>query len=184
MKINAIQKALKTRLEGASKDGLTGDLRRFNVEISRGRFDAAELMRESFHAPAIRLAFLGGPRSGAIANGERRYDAAFAAFIVTDTNERAVSGIDLMEWVAAQIELWRPQIDGVQMPKDQRLEALYSGDIDKRGVALHAVAWAMMVRIGHDEIGAGPHDPAALAPQGDPDAIDVTIAPTDLPEGV
>lgn len=184
MKINAILTALKARLEAASKDALTGDLRRFNVEVSRGRFDASELMRESFHAPAIRLAFLGGPRSRAAANGQRQYDAAFAAFIVTDMSERAVAGADLMEWVAAEIELWRPDLPGVQIPKDQRLEALYSGDIDKRGVALHAVAWAMVVRIGHDEIGAGPHDPTALAPQGDPDALDFAILPTDLPEGI
>ncbi|MDO5631135.1 MAG: hypothetical protein Q4G22_04785 [Paracoccus sp. (in: a-proteobacteria)] len=181
MKINAVLEALKARLETASKVSLQGDLRRFNVEISRGRFDAFELTRESFHAPAIRLAFLGATRSKAQANGQRRYLASIAAYIITDTVARAVAGTDLMEWVAAEVELWRPNVEGViGLAQDQRMEALYTGEVDKRGVALHAVAFQIPLRIGADEMGAGPHDQLAI-----PDhAGDLTISPAKLAEGI
>ena len=158
------------------------DLRGWNVEISEGPFDAGELTRQSFRAPALRIAFLGAARSKAQPNEERAYDCGFAVFIVTDRKTRTPDGVTLAQWVAEQITLWRHhQLRGVGLPNNQRLQAL--GLIEDKGVAVHAVAWTQPVRIGRDAIDAGVHDPAAIPPSGQW-GLEMDIIAADLPEGI
>lgn len=177
--------ALKSRLDVASSQDIGGiDMRGFNVAIAPGRFDAYELTRESFRAPAFRIAFLGAGKSKALANEERFFDAALGVFVITDRKGRDTDGVALTEWIAARIELWSNHgLRGVGVPKDVRIEALHNGELGERGVALHAVAWAQSVRIGTDEIGAGVHDPAALVAVP-ADQLEIEVTTADLPEGM
>lgn len=158
------------------------DLRGWNVEISEGPFDAGELTRQSFRAPALRIAFLGAGRSKAQPNEERAYECGFAIFVVTDRKARTPDGVTLAQWVAEKITLWRHHhLRGVGLPNNQRLQAL--GLVEDKGVAVHAVAWTQPVRIGRDEIDAGVHDPTAIpVPDAAGPVTDVAI--TDLPEGI
>ncbi len=185
MSIAALLTALKERLETAPTGVDAGiDMRGFNVALAPGRFDAYELTRESFRAPALRVAFLGAGKSQALANEERRFDAAIGVFIVTDRRGRDVDGLLLAEWVAARVELWSNHgLRGVGIPKDQRIEALHTGELGERGVAIHAVVWVQTVRLGEDEIGAGVHDPSALIAAG-ADDLALTIDVVDLPEDI
>lgn len=184
MKIRNYLQAVQTHLEGVSKADLVGvDMRGFNVAISASRFDPWELQHESFRAPAIRLSFIGGPRSKALANEERSFDLAFAAFVITDRRDRIPAGMDLVEWAATALVLFRPaSMRGVGPARDQRIEALSSADFEKRSVDLHAVAWTATCRLGRDEIDAGVHDPSLLV--ADPEGIEVDIVSADLPEGI
>ncbi len=185
MSIAALLTALKGRLEADPESiGAGIDMRGFNVALAPGRFDAYELTRESFRAPAFRLAFLGAGKSQALANEERRFDAAIGVFIVTDRRARDVDGLLLAEWVAAQVELWSNHgLRGVGIPKDQRIEALHTGELGERGVAIHALVWVQTVRLGDDEICAGVQDPAALVAVG-ADDLALTIDVSDLPEDI
>lgn len=184
MKIVSYLQTVQSHLEGASKDDLAHlDMRGFNVGISASRFDASELAHESFHAPAIRLSFLGAPRSKARANEQRRFDLAFAAFIVTESRDRVPAGIDLAEWVVGTLILWRPAgLIGVGLVQDLRIEALSSAEFERRSVDLHAVAWTVSCLLGQDEIDAGVHDPDARIVL--PDGITFDLVAVDLPEGV
>lgn len=184
MSLVGLLKALESRLQAAA-DGVAGvDMRGFNVAIAPGRFDAYELTRESFRAPAFRIAFLGAGKSKALANEERAFDAAMGVFVITDRKGRDTDGVALAEWIAARIELWSNHgLRGIGVPKDVRIEALHGGELGERGVALHAVAWTQAVRIGTDEIGAGVHDPDALIAVS-VDQLEMEIAETDLQEGI
>lgn len=185
MSIAALLTAIKARLENASTTDIDGvDLRGFNVALTPGRFDAGELMRESFRAPACRVAFMGAAKSQALANEERRFDAALGVFIVTDRKARDLDGLLLAEWVAVQIELWSNHgLRGVGVPKNQQITSLYTGDLGDRGVAIHAVSWMQTVRLGHDEIGAGVHDPGALVAVP-PEDLGLNVDNANLPEDV
>ncbi len=181
--INELLNALKSSLETLSSADLPDvDLRGFNVEIGDGPFDAAELTRNSFRAPALRVAFLGAGRSRARPNEERAYDGAFAVFVVTDRKKKTPDGTAIMVWVAEHITLWRNHaIRGAGLPRDLRLQAM--GVIEDKAVAVHAVAWTQPILIGRDAIDAGVHDPAAIPAPG-PTGPETDVALTDLLEGI
>ncbi|WP_374425920.1 hypothetical protein [Paracoccus sp. (in: a-proteobacteria)] len=185
MSIAALLTALKDQLEAARDADIGGvDMRGFNVAVAPGRFDAHELTRDSFRAPAFRVAFLGAGKSRALANEERLFDAGLGVFVITDRKARDLDGLLLAEWISDRVELWSNHgLRGVGIPKDQRIEALHTGELGDRGVAIHAVVWGQTVRLGHDEIGAGVHDPAALVGVTPAD-LTLTIEAGDLPDDV
>ncbi len=147
---------------------------RANVEISAGRFDLAELTHTGFRAPAVRIAFLGAGKSSAQANEEREFEAAFSAFVVTEGARRGEEGRAILSEIAAAITLWHSGVRGTGLPKNLRIDALSTFEIERRAVALYAVSWTQNVRLGVDEVGAGVHDPAALPVAGA--EADTTIA--------
>ena len=169
--INAIEARLNTSRHPDIKD----------VGITAGRFGATELMEESFRAPALRIAFLGATRSKAAANEQRLYDAGFAVFIITDAKNRATLGVELAEWVASRMTLFISGVKDCGTPKDMRIEALYTAEVDRKGVSLHAVGWAQTIRMGVDAIDAGVFAPEAFL-SGAADGPEITV--TDIPEGI
>ncbi|WER10180.1 hypothetical protein PUH89_04080 [Rhodobacter capsulatus] len=128
----------------------------------------AEALARIERLPALRLCFLGAAKSKAAPNEERRFDAAFSVFIVTEAKARGPLGVQIGEWVVDRVILWPVSqlVRGAGIPRDLRFDALYTSEIDQRGIALHAVSWVQSVRLGLDEIDAGPHDPTALGPVG------------------
>lgn len=160
--INEVLSALQSHLKTPGLPGVT------DIEVTPGKFDVAELTRQSLRTPALRLCFLGAAKSKAAPNEERRFDAAFSVFVITEAKGRGPMGVQIGEWIVDQVILWPvPQmVRGAGIPRDLRFDALYTSEIDQRGIALHAVSWVQSVRLGSDEIDAGPQDPMALGPVG------------------
>mgnify|MGYP000088386224 CR=1 FL=1 len=129
-----------------------------SIDITPGQFGGYDLEHQSFRAPALRIAFLGAPKTEAIANETRRYETALAVFIVTDGSDRITEGMAIMEAVAARVELNRFSDGlGVGFPKNHRMQSLYS-DTKSKGVCIHSVSWSQVVRIGEASDCGGPVD--------------------------
>ncbi|WP_299152017.1 hypothetical protein [uncultured Tateyamaria sp.] len=137
-----------------------------DVAISPGRFDASELGRTSFRGPALRVAFLGAPRTTPLADTSRRYGCAFAVFILTEGRNRAIEGLDLTELVAEVVELNRFSHARVGIPDSIRLDTLYSGDVDDKGVSIFSVSWTQAMRIGAS-VGSGTASLDAAVPDSE-----------------
>lgn len=178
MKISELLDAIKADLKDAEA---LSDVR--DLEISPGRFNADEITKRSFKAPALRVAFLGAPRTQPKPDDTRSYEAAFAVFVLTDGKGRANEGIDLAQAVAEEIEVNRFSDGfGVGLPMNLRMDALYSGDVDDLGISLHSVSWTQRIRLGKPKGLSAADDPAAIIPEEveTTEEIDITI----LPEGI
>lgn len=153
-----------------------------NVDISPGRFDASEIKRRGFRCPALRVTFLGAPRTQPLPDRTRKFNCAFAIFILTDGSERTITGLDLIETVANVIEVNRFSAHSVGFPEDVRIESLYTGEIDNKGISISAVSWTQAMRIGTSIAQAGPLPGAE--PVGANADIGQTFDITELPDGV
>lgn len=171
MKISDFLTSIETALKAATE---LADVR--DIAVTPGRFNVDELARQSFRAPALRIAFLGAPKTTPTADATRRYAGAFAVFVITDGRGRDLAGIDLTQSVAELIELARfTDGYGVGRPADLRMDALYSGDLNDRGVSLHSISWTHSMRLGQSEAPGTAPDPAAMPPAGT--EIDITVLP-------
>lgn len=178
MKISDLLDAIKTDLANAISLSQVRD-----IDVCPGRFNSDEITRRSFKAPALRVAFLGAPRTKPKADDTRRYEGAFAVFVLTDGKHRAAEGIDLAQAVAEEIEVNRFSNGlGVGLPENLRLDALYSGDIDDNGISLHSVSWTQALTLGKSMGVATATDQGGIIPQEveTNEEIDITI----LPEGI
>lgn len=178
MKISDLLDAIKADLTDATA---LKDVR--DIDVSPGRFNADEITRRSFKAPALRVAFLGAPRTQPKADDTRRYEGAFAVFVMTDGKNRATEGVDLAQAVAEEIEVNRFSNGlGVGLPANLRLDALYSGEVDDHGISLHSVSWTQALTLGKSKGLAAADDPTAIIPEEvqTTEEIDITI----LPEGI
>ena len=156
------------------------------VQHTPGQFDAGEIGRQSFRAPAMRVAFLGARRSTAQASEARRFDGAFAVFLITDGRERGTSGLDLVEAVAMTIEenWFSTDSFGIGLPSEVRIDALYSGELDDENISLHSVSWTQGFRLGQAR-GLAHSEPGDTAsPKGADEDPDQEIVLTELPEGI
>lgn len=154
----------------ADLESVKGDLGVKDIEISEGRFDASEIGRDSFKAPALRVAFLGAPKSKALADTTRKYDAAFAVFVVTDGRGRSARGIDIVEAIAERVELNRFSTKDVGVPKSQRIDALYTSQIGQKGISLFSMSWVQSVCIGTADV-AGSEDPFSIDISQPPEGV-------------
>ena len=178
MKISALLEAIKADL---TADATLKDVR--DIDVSPGRFNADEITRRSFKAPALRVAFLGAPRTKPKADDTRRFEGAFAVFVITDGRDRATEGVDLTQAVAEAIEVNRFSNGlGVGLPENLRLDALYSGEIDDSGISLHSVSWTQSLTLGKSHGLGTSDDPTAIIPGGVEltEEIDITKMPEDV----
>ncbi len=119
-------------------------------EVHDGRFDLPELRRIATRTPAMFTACLGVDQ---VANpGTEQADATLllAIYIVTANAaglSRGAAARALSEAVLqlVQGERWG---GGTGEAAELRAENLYSGDIDKTGVALWGISWQQVLRIG------------------------------------
>ncbi|PIE13825.1 MAG: hypothetical protein CSA70_03670 [Rhodobacterales bacterium] len=175
MKISDFLTDVETLLKGAET---LSDVR--DIAISPGRFNADEIARRSFKAPALRIAFLGTPRTQPRADETRRYDCAFAVFVLADGKNRATEGLDICQAVAELVEVERfTDGRGVGLPRNLRMDALYSGDVDDKGVSLHSVSWVQSLRLGVSAGIATAPDTTDIVPEGAElyQCIDITFLP-------
>jgi hypothetical protein len=121
-----------------------------SVETHGGAFDAGELKRIATISPAVRVAILG---VGQARRGSGGTDLAVrcAAFVVTKTtpaNPRDVKALALVSTLlhAVQGNAWG--LAYADSPRDVAADNLFSGDLDKEGVALWAVHWDQEIRVG------------------------------------
>lgn len=119
------------------------------VESHGGRFDRQELARYSKRAPAVLVAamsipeMLDTPRPG-------RAGVQWAAFIVTRDAPgatRDTQALTLAESLVRQIPGNTWGVDSTQRPDRINAENLYSGEIDRLGIAMWAVSWRQQVRL-------------------------------------
>lgn len=116
-----------------------------------GRFDEAELKRVATRAPALFVSCLG---CLTVTNpGTEQADAslALAVYIVTQSVPglpRDAGARNLAEALVTLVPLERWGLSGCGEAQAVRATNLYSGDVDKLGVALWAVSWQQTLRLG------------------------------------
>lgn len=163
MKISALLTAIEADLKANADLSSVRD-----IAVTPGRFNADEITRRSFKAPALRIAFLGAPRTRANANRSRRFEGAFAVFVLTDGRGRVTEGVDIVEVVAAGIEdnRFSENAIGLGLPDNLRIDVLYSGDVEDKGISLYSVSWTQAFHIG-SQAGLGEPRDGALTPGGE-----------------
>lgn len=132
-------------------------------EAHRGPVTGGEIARLSKRAPAVLAACLGV--AAAAETGDRRVDARLrlAAFVVTADRvglPKDRAALSVVEGLLEYLPGFHP---GAGLPagsaEDLRAENLFSGPLDRTGVALWAVTWRQALRLGGAE-----SDPSAALP--------------------
>lgn len=130
------------------------------VQAHGGTFDKDELKRIALKSPACLVALMGGPlaREGGSPTGE----PTLFAFVVTggsSSTKRNRAAIILVEEVIRLVANNSWKYECAQAPNGMRMDNLYSGEIDKEGVALWSVSWSQRTDIATFD----PDDPTAQA---------------------
>ncbi len=140
------------------------------VAAHPGRFDLGELKRIAMRAPAVRMAILGGPRIAEQSDERLRVDLACALFVITRDApglSRDEAALNITEALIRLISLNQWQITpdagfGLMLPREVQTENLYSGEVDKRGVALWGIHWRQELILGESAFAPGEALPAEL----------------------
>lgn len=136
-----------------------------------GRFDLGELKRIAMRAPAVRLAIIGAPAIAERSDERLQMDVSLAAFVITRDAPRLPrdeAALNIVEAIVRLVSLnqWgRQQQDvdfGLLLPREMRAENLYSGEVDRRGVALWAVSWRQQIILGESAFAPADVLPAEL----------------------
>ena len=125
-----------------------------SCEVHDGRWDAAEVRRWTIRAPAVLVAWLGTPRTEI--PGERWTDCEqqLAAFVVTRDSvirgaklTRGEAARSIVDWLLLYIPRARWGLARIGPATDLRAQNLYSGAVDKKGVAMWSVMWRQILRL-------------------------------------
>lgn len=132
-----------TGLRTSIIDSIAANISAFQtVQSHGGKFNSLELKRLALKSPAALVAVLGGPldREGTQAVGGVR----LAVFIVTrgtSEDQRDSAALILVEAVAGLVSENKWAYADAKAPESMRIDNLYSGVIDRQGVALWSVSW-------------------------------------------
>ena len=114
------------------------------VEAHGGRFGRAELARYSKRAPVVLIAAMSLPSVGE--RGSMTLPTVqFAAFVIcrdAPGEPRDTQALTLAEALVRHITGNRWEQESVQRPERINAENLYSGEIDRLGIAMWAVSWS------------------------------------------
>lgn len=117
-----------------------------HCESQHGRFNLDDLETKSFHLPAVRVAILQA-KFNAVSDGTSSALLNCAAYCITDGKERDEKSWAISEAIASFL---RPNemfgLTGLQPPRLEKIEAVISGDIGRRGVAITVVTWQQKIR--------------------------------------
>lgn len=120
------------------------------VETHRGRFDSvAEIQRYAVRAPAVLIA-CSGFRVPAQSGGVLRIEANFAWFVIArDTSQiaRDAYALTLVEALSSIIDDADWGLQDALTPGPLRADNLYSGTIDKTGIALWALGFTQALAV-------------------------------------
>ncbi len=140
-----------------------------------GRFNLDELQRIATQLPAVRVALLGMPTVNIIATGENEAQLRLAAFVVTGDRRQLPkdeAALAIVERLLVLIPGQRWGVKGTLAATGVTADNLFSGKVQRQGVAMWAVSWEQAIRIGSDVWGGGVI-PAEVYVSNDPDnAID------------
>tara|TARA_B100000700_G_scaffold140319_1_gene156343 strand:+ start:230 stop:775 length:546 start_codon:yes stop_codon:yes gene_type:complete len=129
------------------------------IESHGGRFDRAELARYSKRAPVVLIAAMSLPSVGE--RGSMTLPTVqFAAFVIcrdAPGEPRDTQALTLAEALVRHITGNRWEQESVQRPERINAENLYSGEIDRLGIAMWAVSWRQAIEL------SSRRDPATLA---------------------
>jgi hypothetical protein len=111
-----------------------------------GRFNRGEITRLALQSPGVFVAVMGGPitREG----GSVVCAAELVAYVITggtSIEKRDEAALVLAEEVARQVANNAWAYTGSRAPSNISTANLYSGDVDKLGVALWSVAWTQLI---------------------------------------
>ena len=139
---DAIVSAIKTALPAL-----------YTCEAHGGRFDFKELSRWSKQAPAVLVAAVSVP---SIADGPTRIaQVRWVAYLVTRDTPQATRDVAALDFAEALLRLGRNNtwaLDNTQKPERLAAENLYSGQLDRSGMALWAVSWQQGVGLRASDI--------------------------------
>ncbi len=140
-----------------------------SCEVHDGKWDAGEVQRWAVRAPAVLVAWLGTARAETPGVAWTDCDQELAIFVVTRNAPRLRRGEacrNLVDWLLLYVPRARwgfsSAATGIGAAEDLRAENLYSGAIDKQGVAIAAVTWQQTLRLEAAEDGACPPLPEEL----------------------
>lgn len=136
--------ALRTAIVDAIDTGIPA-LR--TCQAHGGRFDVEELRRWAIQAPAVVVACLGSKDVNTY-SGQVVGRLQFVAYVITagtSAAPRSEAILTLAESVAALAANNAWAYADAQAPAEIRIDNLYSGTLDKQGVALWAVTWTQRV---------------------------------------
>lgn len=139
---DAIVSAIKTALP---------DL--YTCEAHGGRFDLNELNRWSKQAPAVLVAAVSVP---SIEDGPTRIaEVRWVAYLVTRDTAQSTRDVAALDYSEALMRLVRKntwQLDETHNPTRVAAENLYSGQLDRHGIALWAVSWQQGISLRTTDI--------------------------------
>lgn len=118
-----------------------------------GRFDLTEIKRVAIKAPAILVACLGVPKLDEAGTEEKDVELVMAAFVLTKDQKglpRDVGALNIVEALLTHIPMRKWGMTGLGPASKIAAENLYSGEIDRTGVALWAVSFRHKIRIGEN----------------------------------
>lgn len=165
-----LRSAIVADLEASIEDANT-------VQAYGGRLNLSEIKRITMRPPAVLVAMVNGSSSTQEAADPIRLDMLITAFVIAEDErgrDRDVVGLSIAEQVMTRVAAW--QWRGTAQagaPSEAKLESVYSGEIDRNGLALLAVTWKQGVPIGTDRFEAE-RLTAELPDFADPDGLTVT----------
>lgn len=127
-----------------SNDALQKKVR--DMESLPGRMSLQVLKNIAAKAPAVYVAYLGG-RKGASVHGTVIHKGVFAVYIITDTDEgrrgsaRKIGAYDIINTLVPVLN--DHQVTDVGTLEFQRIENLFSVELDKQGVSIYAAVFEM-----------------------------------------
>ena len=130
-----------------------------------GRFQAAELRRWAVGAPAVLIAWMGTTQTETPGVRWTDCEQQLAAFVVTRDRPGLPRGKAARDIVSALLLLIpRARWGSTDIAATERLEArnLFSGAVDKNGVALWVVTWRQTLRLEAAADGTCPPLPEEL----------------------
>lgn len=133
--------------------------------VHDGRWDLAEVKRWSNRTPTALIAWLGTTRTDTPGVAWTDCEQQLAVTIMTRDQgnlPRGVAARNLVDSLLLYIPRARWGLGGVGQATDLRAQNLYSGQIDKHGVAMWTVMWRQMLRLEALEDGACPPLPEEL----------------------
>ena len=125
----------------------------YTCEAHGGRFDLNELNRWCKQAPAVLAAAVSVP---SIEDGPTRIaEVRWVAYLVTRDTAQSTRDVAALDYSEALMRLVRKntwQLDNTHNPTRVAAENLYSGQLDRHGIALWAVSWQQGISLRNTDI--------------------------------
>lgn len=128
------------------------------VDSHPGRFNLDELKRIATRLPAVRVALMGMPTVNRLETGENEAVIRMAAFVVTGDRRQLPkdeSALAIVESLLVFIPGQRWGLKGAMDARGVKADNLFSGKVERQGVAMWAVTWEQSLRLGENGWGGG-----------------------------